>query len=285
MLTILPRRLDIMRRAKAFEQRNVPLRLMSTTRSHSASSRSTTGIHVMTPAPFTRTSTPPNSSITWRAARVTSAATRTSPARKRAPPARSAGGGFTSRQTTRLPSSAKRWPICWPMAPLPPVTTTTRSARSMSMRRLPPSPRAHARRVAAGRAVRPELLRIDDHVEHDRPARAERPLQRRADLVGADDAPGRHAEAFGDAHRVHGRVEELRRRVDASPTRLAAPIVEEGLDRHVALVVEHEEDRGHPIPRGRPEGLGAAHEPAVPHAAHHGPAGLAELYPDGGARR
>ena len=114
------------------QTRNVPLRLMSTTRSHSSTERRWTGPPPATPAEFTTTSRRPKRSLVVATAAATDSSRRTSPAISNAPGEiravsvqRPSPFSAASNPTTRAPSCAKRRAQAEPIPDAAPVTKAT----------------------------------------------------------------------------------------------------------------------------------------------------------------
>src|SRR5262247_534028 len=141
-LMILPRLRSIMPGATARAQRNMEVRLVTSTSSHSSSVTSSDGLSSVTPALLTRTSMGPSvRSASVTAARIPSALVTSSGIARARPPADTISALARAAQATLAPASAKARAMARPRPRLAPVTNAVRPSREK--RRsvvLPPSP-------------------------------------------------------------------------------------------------------------------------------------------------
>src|SRR5438445_9923624 len=239
---IFPARRSTMPRATAWAVKKMPLRLVSSTASQSASVTSRAGLRMFVPALLTSTSIRPNASTASPTNRATSAGRVTSPSRARTRPpcarslsaARSPASGWRLTMTRSAPKRARPSAMARPRPREAPVTSTTlplTSSPSGAMLAL-------ARRLAQVPEERPEVggqrLRLLQRGEvaagrHPRPAPnvvdALRPRPRGVeDLARAGGVRGRplHPGAGGDGPadvaagvvRPEGRVDGARHPVE-----------------------------------------------------------------------
>ncbi len=148
MLRIDPRPAASITRPAAWENRKLPVRLVSSTLVQSGRAISSAGAPQEVPALLTRKSIRPNRSIVAAtvASTLSGSFTSQASARTSAPPARSSSaacshrGSLRAHKTRRAPASASPSAICRPSPTEPPVTTATRPVRSNSERTSIPAP-------------------------------------------------------------------------------------------------------------------------------------------------
>src|SRR5215831_10443024 len=147
-LIILPRLRSIIPGATARAQRNMEVRLVTSTSSHSSSVTSTDALSSVTPALLTRMSMGPSArSASVTAARIPSALVTSSGMARARPPAASISAAANAiwslpraAQATAAPASPRARAMARPSPRLAPVTSAVRPSREKSDPRSSPSP-------------------------------------------------------------------------------------------------------------------------------------------------
>src|ERR1700754_1718647 len=227
----------------AFATRNVPVRLIPITRSHSARSSRWTGPPPATPAAWT---TPSRRSGTAASMAATAASSVISAVTNVNPGPRS-GARVRSAPTTVPPSASRRRAVARPMPDAAPVTTNVRDSARLPLTMPRPYALHHERRDGGGLVDRQVHQHRRGEAARPRVQPAEEPARNAGDQHGADDG------LSGDA-RIHDVPQPERRGLQQPAAGGSELLFGEGAQRRAVggLLGPHRSDRdAHEQPAAR----------------------------------